>query len=72
MTDKPTSDFARLEAQVEKLIKTCDQLKSENTLLRERQMALVAERARLVEKHDLARTRVESMIVRLRSLEVEA
>lgn len=72
MKDKPTTDFARLEAQVEKLIKTCDQLKSENTLLRERQMALVAERARLVEKHDLARVRVDSMITRLRSLEVEA
>lgn len=72
MTNKTTNDFALLELQVEKLIKTCDQLRSENTLLRERQMALVAERARLVEKHDLARSRVDSMIVRLRSLEVEA
>jgi cell division protein ZapB len=49
----------------------CEQLKTENNLLRGRQVALVAERARLIEKNDVARVRVEAMITRLKSLEVE-
>jgi len=70
-TDKTTTDFARLEGQVEKLLKVCAQLKAENNLLRGRQVTLVAERARLIEKNDVARSRVEAMIARLKSLEVE-
>ncbi len=69
--DKTITDFTRLEGQVEKLLKICAQLKTENNLLRGRQVALVAERARLIEKNDIARTRVEAMVTRLRSLEVE-
>ena len=68
-TDQATLDFARLESQVEKLIKVCAQLKTENSLLHNRQAALVAERARLIEKNDVARARVEAMITRLKSLE---
>ena len=68
-TDKATVDFVRLESQVERLIKVCAQLKTENSLLRNRQTALVAERARLIEKNDVARARVEAMITRLKSLE---
>ena len=68
-TDKATLDFVRLESQVERLIKVCAQLKTENSLLRNRQTALVAERARLIEKNDVARARVEAMITRLKSLE---
>ena len=70
-TDKTATDFARLESQVDKLLKVCAQLKTENSLLRNRQVALVAERARLIEKNDVARTRVEAMVTRLKSLEVE-
>jgi len=70
-TDKYATDFARLEGQVEKLLKVCAQLKAENNLLRGRQVTLVAERARLIEKNDVARSRVEAMIARLKSLEVE-
>ena len=69
--DKTITDFTRLESQVEKLLKVCAQLKTENNLLRGRQVALVAERARFIEKNDIARTRVEAMVMRLRSLEVE-
>lgn len=69
--DKTITDFTRLESQVEKLLKFCAQLKTENNLLRGRQVTLVAERARLIEKNDIARTRVEAMVMRLRSLEVE-
>jgi cell division protein ZapB len=70
-TEKTVTDFARLEGQVDKLIKACAQLKTENNLLRGRQVALVAERARLIEKNDVARARVEAMITRLKALEGE-
>lgn len=69
--DQIATDFARLEKQVEKLLTMCTQLKSENNLLRGRQTALISERARLIEKNDVARVRVEAMITRLKSLEVE-
>jgi cell division protein ZapB len=70
-TDRAAGEFARLDSQVERLIGLCNQLRAENTLLRERQVTLVAERARLIEKNEVARTRVESMITRLRALEGE-
>lgn len=68
---KSESDLNKLEKQVDQLIKICDELKGENHLLRERQSSLVNERATLIEKTELARVRVESMIDRLKSLENE-
>ena len=62
-------DINLLEQQVEALIRTCSQLKQENHSLRQRQEHLVAERAELVEKTEMARSRVEAMISRLRSME---
>ncbi|MES9927390.1 MAG: TIGR02449 family protein, partial [Candidatus Thiodiazotropha sp. 6PDIVS] len=47
----------------------CSYLKDENKSLRMRQDNLVAERAALIEKTELARTRVEAMITRLKSME---
>ena len=61
-----------LEQRIDELIDICDKLKGENTLLRERQDILVEERGRLIEKAELARTRVESMLVRLKAMEQEA
>jgi len=51
------------------LIKTCIQLREENASMRQRQEALVAEKADLIEKTELARTRVEAMITRLKAME---
>jgi len=65
----PNYDLDTLERQVEELIRTCRQLREENTSLRVRQDHLVAERAELIEKTELARSRVESMITRLKSME---
>lgn len=65
----PNYDLDTLERQVEELIRTCRQLREENTSLRARQDHLVAERAELIEKTELARSRVESMITRLKSME---
>ena len=62
-------DLKALEVRVEELIKACDFLKQENKTLKVTQENLVAERAALVEKTELARTRIEAMISRLKSLE---
>ena len=52
----------KLEHRVDDLIGTCRQLKKENH-------AIQSEHARLVEKTQIARTRIESMIGRLKALE---
>ncbi len=64
------SDLVKLESQIDALIDTVSQLKQENASLRHQQDSLVSERAQLIEKTELARSRVEAMITRLRSLEL--
>lgn len=61
--------LAALEDRVERLIELCVRLDQENRSLRDQRRTLVEERARLIEKNDTARSKVEQMIVRLRSLE---
>ncbi len=58
-----------LEQQVSALIETCAYLKEENRLLRAQQERLQEERAALMEKNHTARTRVDAIISRLKSLE---
>ncbi len=62
-------DLKKLEARVDELIRTCGSLQDENSSLRDTQQSLVAERAELIEKTELAKTRVEAMITRLKSME---
>ena len=64
-----TLDTRALEEKIDHLIRLCDQLEDENRALRDQQSSLIAERAALVEKSELARTRVEAMISRLRAME---
>ncbi len=68
----PESEISKLELRVDDLIGLCDQLSTENGLLRERQNLLVEERAGLIEKAELARSRVETMLVRLKAMEVDS
>ncbi len=60
-----------LEQKIDHLIALSERLKQENLALRERETALVRDRNRLLEKNDLARARVESMIARLKNLGTE-
>jgi len=74
MTQKEQSttvevDLKALEVRVEELIKACEFLKEENKSLKVNQESLVAERAALVEKTELAKNRIEAMISRLKSIE---
>ena len=61
--------LAALSAKLEALVGYCDRLKAENDSLRNQQQSLSAERARLIEKNEQARNRVEAMIARLKTLE---
>jgi len=63
-------DLKLLETQIDELIDTVGLLKNENTSLRHQKDKLVGERSQLIEKTEAARSRVEAMISRLRSLEL--
>lgn len=62
-------DIKLLEQRVDDLINACSDLQQENDTLRQKQGSLMAERAELIEKTELARTRVEAMISRLKAME---
>ncbi|MEM1092533.1 MAG: TIGR02449 family protein [Pseudomonadota bacterium] len=62
-------DLLAVESRMEDLLGALQRLKEENRSLRASQESLVAERANLVAKNEQARTRVEAMISRLKSLE---
>jgi cell division protein ZapB len=64
-----TDEIKNLEDRIDQLIEFCQRLKLENHSLKSENEGLNAEHARLVEKTRLARTRVESMIGRLKALE---
>ena len=64
-------DLKKLEGRVDDLIRTIDRLQSENKTLRDSHSHLQGERAQLIEKTELARTRVEAMIGRLKAIENE-
>jgi cell division protein ZapB len=60
-----------LETKLDQLLQLCERQQKENQQLREKETDWLRERARLIEKNELARTRVEAMITRLKSLEQE-
>ncbi len=69
-TEHDTStELKDLEEKLDKLIDKYNLIKSENTSLKTRQDSLVREKAKLLEKTSIARTRVETMITRLKSME---
>lgn len=62
-------DIKKLEERVDELITTVERLRSENKTLRESQTTIAVERDRLITKTEQARSRVESMIERLKAME---
>ena len=61
-----------LEHQIDQLIYHSTQLEKENKSLRSQEVSWIKERKKLIEKNDQARSRVESMIDRLRALETQS
>lgn len=73
MTEEAEKSFSdeleRLGKRLDDLVVICNQLKEENRSLHQRQEALIAERASLLQKNELVRARVEAMISRLKAME---
>jgi cell division protein ZapB len=61
--------LAEIGARVDRLVELCRRLSEENRSLRHSQEQLANERASLMARNEQARSRVEAMISRLKSLE---
>jgi cell division protein ZapB len=66
------TELREIGGQLDRLLELCQRLSEENRSLRVSQEQLSAERANLMAKNEQARSRVEAMIARLRSLENNA
>ncbi|MCP9337454.1 TIGR02449 family protein [Stutzerimonas xanthomarina] len=66
------ADLQLLTVKLEQLIQRTEQLKAQNRLLRQSEQAWREERAHLIEKNEMARVKVESMISRLKALEQDS
>ncbi|MCC6303373.1 MAG: TIGR02449 family protein [Gammaproteobacteria bacterium] len=64
-------DLDLLTLRIEELIKLCERLREENTRLKAAQTQLQTAQARLTDRHELSRAKLEAMISRLKTLEVE-
>jgi cell division protein ZapB len=64
-----STEWVALEQKVSELMELCAILSRENRALRAQQQNWTTERAKLIEKNELAKSRVESMITRLKALE---
>lgn len=58
----------QLSDQLDQLISHCEQLRLDNASLKKREQEWLGEKTKLIEKNDLARSRVEAMITHLKSL----
>ena len=62
-------DIKSLEAKVDALIEALDELDRRNSMLESDRENWLVERNRLLEKNELAKSKVEAMILRLKALE---
>ena len=62
-------DLTTLENRIDELIAICDELERKQESMAAEQEKWVQERTRLLEKNELAKTKIEAMIMRLKSLE---
>ena len=69
MSDYLAEQVAGLEQRVDGLLRLCQRLQQENAMLRRSQESLNSERAALMEKNEVARSRIEAMISRLKAME---
>jgi cell division protein ZapB len=63
------NNFKALEDKVDELIRLCSDMKKENQLLRDRENQLRHEKETLLGKQQVARTRLEKVLRRLKSIE---
>jgi cell division protein ZapB len=58
-----------LENKIDELIQVCDELERKQTVMNTDRDKWQQERTRLMEKNELAKSKVEAMIMRLKALE---
>jgi cell division protein ZapB len=63
------AELNALETRVEELLSICERMRQENKALQNQQVNLMTERAALIERSEIARSRVEAMIARLKAME---
>ncbi len=63
--------LSNLEHKIDQLVALSERLQKENAGLRQRELNLLKEKGVLMEKNEQARSRVESMITRLKTLNPE-
>ncbi|BBH43700.1 TIGR02449 family protein [Pseudomonas sp. KU43P] len=66
------NDLQALMSRFELLIARVEQLKRQNALLVAQEKSWREERAHLIEKNEIAKRKVESMILRLKALEQDS
>ena len=66
------NDLQALMSRFESLIERVEQLKRQNALLVAQEKTWREERAHLIEKNEIAKRKVESMILRLKALEQDS
>lgn len=66
--EKPL-EIKDLEAKIDELIQLCDELEKKHARMEADREHLLREKTRLLEKNELAKSKVEAMIMRLKSLE---
>jgi cell division protein ZapB len=68
MSQDTLQQLKQLAGKVDRLVSLCERLQIENESLKTKQRELVRARARLMECRALVKSRVESMITRLKTL----
>jgi len=64
-------ELQNLESKIDELIHLCDELEQKQTVMKTDSETWKLERTRLLEKNELAKSKVEAMIMRLKALEQE-
>jgi cell division protein ZapB len=67
--DQIGKGLRQLEQRVDDLIGVCRKLREENETLRDNRDSLIEEKSKLSEKNRIARTRLESIVTRLKALD---
>jgi len=62
-------DLSTLEKRIDELIELCDEMERKQSTMETDHHNWLVERTRLLEKNELAKSKIEAMIMRLKSLE---
>ena len=65
----PNNDLQALQRKIEKLLLVHNELRQQNQAMRATEAEWQAERAKLIQQNEMARRKVNDMIVRLQTLE---